>query len=96
VLSGSDVAGYDLNDLMMPSLDTTMAGTTTLTSRIIQKVTTGPKRGLPGTNPTLYRDEGKETQTGQLMKLSNRAMGHSKTGMRSHYYLLNSNLPRRE
>ncbi|KAJ4370701.1 hypothetical protein N0V83_005222 [Neocucurbitaria cava] len=28
-----------------------------------------------GTSPTISRDEGKETLTGQLMKLSNRAMG---------------------
>ncbi|KAJ5422944.1 hypothetical protein N7445_011052 [Penicillium cf. griseofulvum] len=83
VLSSSDVAGYDLNDLMMPSLDTAMGcmddgdphswiNNPDLTYNIESDNRT--QEG-PGTNPTLSRDEGKETLTGQLMKLSNRAMG---------------------
>jgi hypothetical protein len=82
VLSGSDVA-YDLNDLMMPSLDTTMGcmddgdphswiNNPDLTYNAESYNRT---QEVPGTNPTLSRDEGKETLTGQLMKLSNRAMG---------------------
>jgi hypothetical protein len=83
VLSSSDVAGYDLNDLMMPPLDTSMVciddgdahswsnpPDLTYNTESDNRTQEGP-----GTNPTLSRDEGKESLTGQLMKLSNRAMG---------------------
>jgi hypothetical protein len=83
VLSSRDIAGYDLNDLMMPSLDTTMAciddgdayswnNTSDLTfSR------DGDDRTQvgSGTSATTSSDEGKETLTARLMKLSNRAVG---------------------
>jgi hypothetical protein len=83
VLSSKDVTGFDLNDLMMPSLDTTMA---CIDSGDAYSWNYNPDRTFdrdgddrnqigPGASPTLSRDEGKETLSGQLMDLSNRAMG---------------------
>ena len=84
MLSSSDVTGYDLNDLMIPSLDTTMAciddGDTYSwnNNHDLTYNRDGDNRTQEslGTSPTLSRDEGiKETLTEQLMKLSNRATG---------------------
>lgn len=82
VLSNGDVTGYDLNDLIMPSLDTTMTciddsdpfnwnNNSGLTFN-----RDGDDRTQDGssTSPTLSRDEGKESLTTQLMKLSNRTI----------------------
>lgn len=83
VLSSRDVAGYDFNDLIMPPLDTTIPciddsdtyswnNNSDLTcNRDGDNRTSESSR----TSPARSRDEGKETLTGQLMKLSNRAMG---------------------
>jgi hypothetical protein len=83
VLSSKDVAGFDLNDLMMPSLDTTMAcidDGDTYSWNNNPDLTfhrDGDDRNQVdlGSSPTLCRDEGKEALCGQLMYLSNRAIG---------------------
>lgn len=89
VLSSSDVAGCNLDDLMMPSLDTTMAciddgdvyswnNNPDLTYNRDGDNWTQESSGTStlGSNPILSRDEGvKETLTEQLMKLSNWATG---------------------
>jgi hypothetical protein len=83
VLSSKDVAGFDLNDLMMPSLDTTMAciddgdAYSWNNNPDLTFNRDGDDRnqvGL-GSSPTLCRDEGKEALSGQLLYLSNRAIG---------------------
>ncbi|OCK73569.1 hypothetical protein K432DRAFT_430522 [Lepidopterella palustris CBS 459.81] len=68
---------------MMPSLDTTMAciddgdAYSWNNNPDLTYNRDGDDRTQvgSGTSPTISRDEGKETLTGQLMKLSNRAMG---------------------
>lgn len=82
-LSSKDVAGFDLNNLMMPSLDTTMAciddgdayGWNNNPDLTFLRDGDDRNQLGPETSPTLSRDEGKETLSGQLMKLSNRAVG---------------------
>lgn len=83
VLSSSDVSGYDLNVLMMPSLDTSMPciddgdaySWNNNHDLIYNRDIDNRTQEGSGTSPTLSQDEGKETLTGQLMKLSNRATG---------------------
>ena len=83
VLSRSDVAGYDLNDLILPPLDTTMSCTddgdayswNNNTSLTFTRDGDDRTHEGSGTRSPLSRDEGKETLTGQLMSLSYRATG---------------------
>ncbi|KAH9865986.1 hypothetical protein J1614_008550, partial [Plenodomus biglobosus] len=85
VLSSRNAVEYDLNDLMIPSLDTTIPctddGDAFSWNNNSDLAYIGDGDGDDrtqegsGTSPTLSRDEGKETLTGQLMKLSNRVMG---------------------
>jgi hypothetical protein len=83
VLSSKDIPGFDLNDLMIPSLDTTMAcidggdGYSWNNNPDLTFNRDGDDKIQPGpeTSPTLSRDEGKESLSVQLMKLSNRAVG---------------------
>ncbi|KAI9685150.1 MAG: hypothetical protein M1822_004737 [Bathelium mastoideum] len=83
VLSSRDVAEFDLKDLMMPSLDTTIPciddgdtyGWNNNSDLTYNRDGDNRTQESSTTSPTLFRDEGKESLTGQLMKLSDRAMG---------------------
>ena len=84
VLSSGDVAGFDFNDLMMPSLDTTITciddsdAYSWNNNSDLTYNRDGDNRTQESSetiSSALSRDEGKETLTEQLMKLSNRAMG---------------------
>ncbi|KAH8810689.1 hypothetical protein F5884DRAFT_258678 [Xylogone sp. PMI_703] len=89
MLSSSDVAGYDLNDLVMPSFDTTMAfiddgdvyswnnnPDLTYNRDGENRIQESSGTSALWANPTPSQDEGtKETLNEQLMKLSNRATG---------------------
>lgn len=82
MLSSRDVGGFDLDDLMMPSLETTMScinngdaySWNNSPELTYHRVCDNRTQEGSETSRTLSRDEGKETLTGQLMKLSNRAM----------------------
>ncbi|KAI0176908.1 hypothetical protein BJ166DRAFT_10496 [Pestalotiopsis sp. NC0098] len=79
VLSSSEVTGYNLDDMMMPSLDTTVACTDDGDVYSGDAYSwTQPSSGISalGTNLLLSHDEGKEENpTEQLMKMSNWATG---------------------
>lgn len=89
MLSSSDVAGYDLNNIMMPSIDTTMACIDdgdayswnnnpdfTYNRDGDNRTQESSGSSTSETNPTPSRDEGiKETPAEQLWKLSNRVTG---------------------
>ncbi|KAH7086128.1 hypothetical protein FB567DRAFT_63113 [Paraphoma chrysanthemicola] len=83
VLSSRDIAGYELNDLMMSSLDTTMAciddgdaysWSDTPDLQFSKDGDDRTRNGI-GASATTSLDAGKETLTAQLMKLSDRAVG---------------------